>query len=90
MAYTFSIERRRTPMLNFTAEYIDLGQHKSGPIHREVAIADRLYEVSIGIGFRRKWDAVVHGKAGVEASEQFEKLADAKAWLEVQAVRVAA
>lgn len=77
-------------MLSFTNEYIDLGLHKSGPIHREFAIADRLYEVSIGIGFRRKWDAVIHGKAGVEASEQFETLADAKAWLNAQAVRVAA
>jgi hypothetical protein len=77
-------------MLSFTNEYIDLGLHKSGPIHREVAIADRLYEVSIGIGFRRKWDAVIHGKAGVEASAQFDKIDDAKAWLNSQVVRVAA
>jgi hypothetical protein len=55
-----------------------------------VAIADRLYEVSIGIGFRRKWDAVIHGKAGVEASAQFDKIDDAKAWLNSQVVRVAA
>ncbi|CAB4140884.1 hypothetical protein UFOVP399_3 [uncultured Caudovirales phage] len=77
-------------MLKFNDEYIDLGQWKSGPIHREFAIADRLYEVSMGIGFRRKWDAVIHGKAGVEASEQFDKIDDAKAWLNAQAVRVAA
>jgi hypothetical protein len=77
-------------MLNFIDEYIDLGLRQSGPVHREVAIADRLYEVSIGIGFRRKWDAVIHGQSGVEASAQFEKLADAKAWLNAQALRVAA
>ena len=77
-------------MLNFIDEYIDLGLRQSGPVHREVAIADRLYEVSIGTGFRRKWDAVIHGKAGIEASAQFDKIDDAKAWLNSQALRVAA
>lgn len=77
-------------MLTFIDEYIDLGLRQSGPVHREVAIADRLYEVSIGIGFGRKWDAVIHGAAGIEASAQFDKIDDAKAWLNAQAVRVAA
>ena len=77
-------------MLTFIDEYIDLGLRQSGPVHREVAIADRLYEGSIGIGFGRKWDAVIHGATGIEASAQFDKIDDAKAWLNVQAVRVAA
>ena len=77
-------------MLKFIDEYIDLGLRLSGPVHREVAIADRLYEVSIGTGFRRKWDAVIHGQSGIEASAQFDKIDDAKAWLNAQALRVAA
>jgi hypothetical protein len=33
---------------------------------------------------------VIHGQSGIEASAQFDKIDDAKAWLNAQAVRVAA